>query len=574
MTRMVPSTITSESPPGEHDLFVKLRDAPGTERWVAFHSLNIAQHATQVEGEADFVVLVPDHGVLVIEVKSHLRVEADGNGRWKLGNNEWKNKSPFDQASGSMHSISGFLSSHGYDPIGYPVWHAVWFTAVPRAKMPQSIGWQQWALLDAGDLNGADLRVPILRVLTRASDHLDAASDAYRRVAGTPTIENLARIEELLEPRFVVAITPKEANRRRKAELECFTNEQVGILNVVGSNRRILAEGPAGSGKTYVAIEAACRAIGEGKRVLVVVFNRLIEAELKTKCPGADVYRIHALMAATVDAAQGNDACRDALSGRTAATEWYESLLPNQALEAALDRGPRYDYLVMDEAQDLAKEHYLDVLDALLVDGMKHAPLFVTGDFDHQSIYGAGPEDGESQGSRTRRAILDRLPGLVQLSLKSNVRSTPEIGRFVAALAADPTLYSEHRRTGGDSLSVESLSYSSSAEQHALLAAAVDRILSEPFTVREIVILSAVRKSAAATTNDDRLRSRLGSHIADTSRIRWGTIHEFKGMEAPAVILTDIDYSNKYVHDLLYVGASRATDRLIVLSAKATDAVR
>ena len=134
-------------------------------------------------------------------------------------------------------------------------------------------------------------------------------------------------------------------------------------------------------------------------------------------------------------------------------------------------------------------------------------------------------------------------------------------------MAADVTLYSEHRRTGAERLSVESLSYSTSAEQNALLAAAVDRILAELCTVRDIVILSAVRKSAAATTTDDRLRSRLGAHIADTSLIRWGTIHEFKGMEAPAVILTDIDFSNRYVRDLLYVGASRATDRLVVLSS-------
>ena len=47
--------------------------------------------------------------------------------------------------------------------------------------------------------------------------------------------------------------------------------------------------------------------------------------------------------------------------------------------------------------------------------------------------------------------------------------------------------------------------------------------------------------------------------------MRWGSIHEFKGLEAPAVVLTDVDLSKDYHRDLLYVGASRATDRLVVL---------
>gem|GEM_PF-5892007 len=50
-----------------------------------------------------------------------------------------------------------------------------------------------------------------------------------------------------------------------------------------------------------------------------------------------------------------------------------------------------------------------------------------------------------------------------------------------------------------------------------------------------------------------------------------GTIHEFKGLEAPAVILTDVDLSKQYHRGLLYVGASWATDRLVVLNSKSSD---
>jgi hypothetical protein len=180
MTNLIPGSCADDAPPGERELFEKLQTASGTEHWIAFHSLNIARHKTQVEGEADFVVIVPGRGVLIIEVKSHERVEADGAGRWKLGNEEWKTKSPFDQASGSMHSVADFLDSRGANAIGYPIWYCVWFTSISKDRMPQSIGWQQWALLDASDLNASSVGTAILRVLEQASQHLLQSSAAFR----------------------------------------------------------------------------------------------------------------------------------------------------------------------------------------------------------------------------------------------------------------------------------------------------------------------------------------------------------------------------------------------------------
>src|SRR2546423_12101455 len=41
-------------------------------------------------------------------------------------------------------------------------------------------------------------------------------------------------------------------------------------------NPRVIFEGPAGTGKTLLAIESARRAAGDGKRTLLVCFNRLL----------------------------------------------------------------------------------------------------------------------------------------------------------------------------------------------------------------------------------------------------------------------------------------------------------
>lgn len=571
MARMIPPTIGDDAPPGEHAVFAALRDAP--DDWVVFHSLEIAHHVSQVQGEADFVVIAPGHGVLVIEVKSHESIEADGHGRWRYGNRDWTTRSPFEQASGAQHSIIEFLESRGSGPVGYPIFHAAWLTQLSKNSFAKGIGWHEWQLLDAADLAADKAPGAIIRTLNKASAHLAETISGYRRVAGQPDAAHTERITELLTPRFVLELSAKELARRREHEQATFTAEQVRILDVVGSNPRLLVEGPAGSGKTWVAAEAARRASDSGKRTLVVVFNRLIEARLAELCgEGIEVRRIHSLMAQVVDRHAGkNEAARKLVSKRVE-PDWYDVTLPEQALEAALELGPQYDYLVVDEAQDVALEQYLDVLDALLVGGLAQAPVFITGDFDHQVIYRRHEGPDEHDAPDARATVLRRIAGLVTLHLRSNVRTTPEVARFVAELIGEPTLYSEHRRSDDDQVSVERHTFSTIDEQQALLSDAVELILSEPFTVRELVILSpyarersAAGQALADRNADDRLTSRLGTGIEDSTRIRWGSIHEFKGLEAPAVILTDVDLSKGYHRDLLYVGASRATDRLVVL---------
>lgn len=574
MARMIPPTIGDDAPPGEHAVFAALQQAP--DDWVVFHSLEIARHVSQVQGEADFVVVAPGQGILVIEVKSHESIEADGEGRWRYGSRDWVTRSPFEQASGAQHSIIEYLQSKGSGPVGYPVFHAAWLTQLSKTKFAPSIGWHDWQLLDAADLANGHAAAAVIRTLTHANTHLAESVTGYRRVAGQPDDEHTARITELLTPRFVAELSAKELTRRREAEQAQFTAEQVKVLDVVGTNPRLLVEGPAGSGKTWVAAEAARRASDNKQRTLVVVFNRLIEARLAELCgEGVEVRRIHSLMAQVVDRHAGKNEARRKLESGRVEPQWYDQTLPEQALESALELGPQFDYLVVDEAQDVALEQYLDVLDALLVGGLERAPVFITGDFDHQVIYRrhatAENADGD-EAPDARATVLRRIPGLMTLRLDKNVRTTPEVARFVAELIGEPTLYSEHRRSDDDQVSVERHTFTTMDEQLHLLADAVERILSEPFTVRELVILSpyarersAAGQALAKPATDARLTSRLGASIDDATRIRWGSIHEFKGLEAPAVILTDVDLSKQYHRDLLYVGASRATDRLVVL---------
>ena len=80
MALMLPSICPDTAAPGERELFRRLRDDPDTKGWIVLHSLDLARHVCNVAGEADFVVIVPEQGILVIEVKSHGAVMVDSEG--------------------------------------------------------------------------------------------------------------------------------------------------------------------------------------------------------------------------------------------------------------------------------------------------------------------------------------------------------------------------------------------------------------------------------------------------------------------------------------------------------------
>ena len=61
-------------PIGERNVFEKLVDDLACEDWWILHSYHIVNHQTQKEGEADFVIFVPNYGIAVIEVKSHPKI--------------------------------------------------------------------------------------------------------------------------------------------------------------------------------------------------------------------------------------------------------------------------------------------------------------------------------------------------------------------------------------------------------------------------------------------------------------------------------------------------------------------
>lgn len=87
MARMIPSVISpSTKSAAERRIFKWFKEAEGTEDWVVFHSLGIAQHQTLIQGEVDFLVVAPKYGIFALEVKGGRVKRQDG--MWYFTNHE------------------------------------------------------------------------------------------------------------------------------------------------------------------------------------------------------------------------------------------------------------------------------------------------------------------------------------------------------------------------------------------------------------------------------------------------------------------------------------------------------
>lgn len=548
---MIPSHFPEDAPPGEKSVFRALAESRETDDWIVLHSLCIADHVKNPEGEADFVIIAPHLGVLVIEVKSHDYVDYQ-DGVWNLGTQKPTSRGPFRQASEAKFSIRAYLERKRVELRSLPVISAAWFTGVrARTLLPESAEWHKWQVLDSEDLKVGPIAA-IERTLRAGASHLESTFPGFTSRGVGPDASTAEQIGQLLRPSFEVAVVRGDARTARDEALDRFVEEQYLALESMSENRAVLFTGPAGSGKTYLAMEAARREVAQDARGRLVCYNRLLGRKLSqdlADLPGLEVGTLHRQMLLLAGVERPPSTTE----------EFWNNELPELALEALLEAGDRLqvDFLIVDEIQDLLTSPYLDVLDLMVKGGLRDGRVLLFGDFERQAIY--DPGDGLQR-------LHDRAPHLPSSKLVVNCRNLPRIGYSVNMFSGLKPGYQRFRREDDGSNPVW-LKYRDGEDQTAALLATVQDLRDENFDLHEIVVLSPLAKtSLAATTKEPWLRQVLRPADGESRKrgeLQFSTIHAFKGLEAPAVIVTDLDRDKvANFESVLYVGLTRATDRL------------
>lgn len=561
MAHLIPPDYPAGTSPGEVLVFEALRAPDSGPGWTVLHSLHIPEHVRQVEGEADFVVLMPGLGALCVEVKSHLRADYV-NGAWYLGEGAGPDyRGPFRQAEMAARSIKKKVVSALAPASKILFWPAVIFTHCMPSVTASTGDWHAWQLLTSADLDREPLDRLLERVLRRAREHVADAERAawFDASSPRPTAADCDHVRAVLRPDVHFLPSTSSIRQRRKEEIRRFTEEQLEVIEGLdGVNDRALIEGPAGTGKTVLAFEEARRASALGSRTALLCFNQQLATHLRAEATqlhltGVEIATFHSLLR-RVAADSGTPGAND--------HEYWSRELPDKALGALIDGGPPFEFLIIDEAQDLVVDAYLDVMDALLAGELSGGCWRMFGDFERQAIYSDVTADPIT-------TILSRSKDVARYRLRRNCRNTPRVAEYIVRLGGlDPGYSRVLRPDCGPEGTPRTSFYSSPDDQARLLLEGLKELQGTgEFSAEDIVVLSPAARSCASRLVDAGTGPPLlplpARRVGATS---FGTVAAFKGLEAPAVILTDIEeVGTERSQRLFYVGVSRATDRLRVL---------
>jgi hypothetical protein len=549
MVQMRPDFIDRGAPNGEISLFNLLRDTKGADNWIALHSLDIFGDIPTGQGEADMVVLIPGKGVLFVEVKSHDSVTFR-KGVWRY-NGEISEKGPIKQAYNAMYAVMKYLKSQNVNTHDIPFGFVAWLTGGNKEDVEPTPEIRPWMILDSSDLK-KDIKATLSNVMDNWMDlrgfwdNLDPA-----KIAAVPQINEIA---SFLRPDFQVTKTSAMRIAELNASLAQALAQQKVIMELVkGKKSPVIISGVAGTGKTHIAIAEAKRAHQRGDRTLFLCFNKVLAKYLKQELSDynyVEVHHIHSYMTQLTGQAPPDD--NDSV--------WWRETLPSLAEAAIIEQGSleRFDCLIVDEAQDLCLDSYLDVLDLSLEKGLANSPSFFFGDFTHQAIYLPGDIALEN--------LKRKAPNAFEASpLDVNCRNTKEIGDTIMQILKEPGLYAGYRRTeAGVAPTLRRINAGESIEEEA--KAQLSR-LAKTFPLEDIVILSSNKKLLENLVGTLKVET-ASIEAPKKGRVRWGTAQAFKGMEAAAILLVEFE-DGASSRETFYISSTRSLAELAcVMPAK------
>lgn len=556
MAKMLPDFIEPSVVASERRVFAALRGATGSESWTVLHSLGLSSEWAGAFGEVDFVVIIPGRGIVCIEVKGG--GVAVRNGIWttrdRWGRTENLKRSPYRQAQEGMWKLIDSLkrrfgegSAAARCPVG-------WLVVLPDVPCPPlTPEATRDEIIDRDDLDGdIGKRVVNAPSLVRLLDR----SDILRPSAPTCT-----KILGFLRPEFERVAAPKSEDWDAETRIKALTEEQFAALDGTSENRICLLQGPAGTGKTLIGLEAARRAARLGKDVLLLCFNQNLGRWLVEAVGGFGPGRVvagnlHSILRERILASSlRDDLARDA-NHRSAEKIFWSTYLEVGAL-AIGETQERFDTIVVDEAQDLPAAPL-----ALLIQEWRRGTdsnVLLLGDFTRQAIYAGGLETSAAK-------LKEALGELAIFNLWLNCRNTRRIAYQTAALSGfgEPRL--SDRQPEGEQVSIQFYKDAPDGLEH--LDRMVKALKMAGQKPSEMVVLSPRRRENSMLAE----RATIGGlplrdvQVAGPADLAFSTIHAFKGLERPTVIAIETAGASDAEADaLLYVAMSRARLRLFLL---------
>ncbi|EAW41504.1 hypothetical protein MGP2080_02231 [marine gamma proteobacterium HTCC2080] len=483
------------------------------------------------DGQADFVVLVPEKGLVVIEVKGSTGISVTDAGDWlliKRDGSKQKITPPPEQATRNSHNLTSRLA----DLLGHKFFPGLfgWVVVYPNGKVTGALDmYHPNSVVSKRDI-GSLKKVVLTTLRDRGPESL--ATQFSRSLA-----EKCGKF--LVNGNFIVEPTDTELESEETAhQVESLTEQQFAALKGIFELRDVGVIGPAGSGKTLLAIWRLQAALGEGKSAIYVCFNKALAQFLKLKFPdiSSSIHSVDKLFT-------------DLTSARNnGSSDFFTHTLPERVIDQVNDY--QHDLIIVDEGQDFLGERVF-ALRFLLKDSGR--PQFLMFSDFNQSLY----HDAEE---------MQNWPD-VTFKLVHNCRNPIGINTATNTICG-----TDFRSMPG---MAEGLPPTVSLVKTEMMALRAWSAAHELYPRGGSVILSPYALDNSCMGRADKVGHKLElttdlTKLGEEGYVYFSTIKSFKGLEAAHVVLIEMDLpdtSRALGKEDIFVGLTRATARLDVLTS-------
>ncbi|MDL2287391.1 DUF2075 domain-containing protein [Eubacteriales bacterium OttesenSCG-928-G02] len=563
MARMIPSALSPEvKSSAERRIFQWFKNAKNTENWIVLHSLGIANHNKVIHGEIDFFVLAPGLGMFALEVKGGRVSRTEGVWQFtnKYGKTSTKNRGPFDQAWDGIHSIVRDIqtkldNNHRHlNGLFYGI--GVMFPDIEYTANGSDE--QQWQVFDINDNENVTGFVKRLSDgATRKYEHTfhRTVSDGQKL-----SVDDVNYISNLLRGDFDRAMALSVLIRNAEKEMIRLTEEQYRCTDQLEDNPRCLVRGGAGTGKTLIAIQETMKAIANGQRVALFCFNNNLGKWLST-CftePMLQPEYVGTFHKFLTEILKTTSVEYDYPKDEIEQQYFYSEKLPDIVLPILKKTLDKFDVIIIDEAQDLINQKYLDIFDAIVSGGLTRGKWRMFGDFSMQAIYSG------AMTSASMFEMLEDRTSYIKFRLTINCRNTKPICEEICTVTGYKPPNEMWMKVDGSP--VNYITYSNENEGAVRLQQTIEDLISNGVAPNGITVLSPVKRERSIARHIQKYKI-ANYKVEKSDTITFCTIQGYKGLENTVIILTDISsFGNE---KLMYIALSRAVAGLYIIESAA-----
>jgi hypothetical protein len=553
--RLIPSQYNEDTPPGEKIIFDFFSQS--NNNWVVFHSIDIAPFSGQQyrirRREIDFIAVIPEIGILCIEVKSHKHIAFDGT-CWQPDSIKM---SPFSQSNGASATFYKALKSYWPEAKKIPVVSCCIFPYANFELMP-NIQVHSSELMDGRKFRSMKTVAEFTQKLEEMATRLISDASNLSKLSNPLSSKEISRLIRVCQPFSTIKQTAREEIDSLESKNESLLLEQQKIvLQLFRLNSRVIVNGGAGTGKTLLSIMLA-KELNQGNlKIGVVCFNKLIGDWVKSRL----LDQQNNSVAGSINSALISH-CKIVIPHNPDQTFW--SNVPSQ-ISNYFSNNPseKFDVLIVDEAQDiLGNDDWFSCLDQMLEAGLKGGKYLFLGDFENQLLF-------NKINLQTNLELLELEYSPTKWFLSENCRNYEEVGENAIRLAgmiASP--YSNYLKKQKPRISLYEINtFVDPIEQFDAISQIIRDLKLEGYKPCEITLLSfKPLKQSSIKVGDLVDDSKTQRSEINSDGIVLESIYNYKGMENKIIIYFDIEVTNTEVcRDLMYTGITRATDAIRLL---------